>query len=54
MVRDAGARQSRQKGTGGLRRCDGRPSYVARGDDATSAIDVNFFARNEARYANGG
>jgi hypothetical protein len=27
---------------------------VARGDDATSAIDVDFFARNEARYANAG
>jgi hypothetical protein len=45
-----------EKGTGGLRRCEGRPSCVAREDDATSAIDVGLllFARSEARYANAG
>ena len=48
---------ARQKGTGGLRRCEGRPSYVAREDDATLTIDVALcclFARNETRYANAG
>ena len=49
--------QSHRKGTGGLRRCEGRPSYVAREDDATLTIDVALcclFAGSEARYANAG